>query len=155
MDADDSLHQHPEQRIPVPEIRERRGQTAEPAEQARMAQQPIAQGAALLAGALVLRAPDVLLDADLRWAGDFAELATGAEVEAGGDRRLVRVSVALRFGSQELRTTEDLGRAGNGTNRIAGCALGAGFDRVLLFDRVGERLQVVSDHAAIASCAAR
>src|SRR5438128_3826017 len=155
MNADDSLHQHAEQRIAIPEVRERRGQAAEAAEQARVPEQPIAQGAALLTGALVLRAPDVFLDADLRWAGDFAKLATGAEVEAGGDRRLVRVSVPFRFGPQGLRATEDLGGSGHGTHRVASRALGAGLDRVLLFDRVRECLPVFGDHAAIASCAAR
>src|ERR1700731_3201729 len=155
MDADDSLHQNPEQRIAISKVRERRGEAAEPAEQARVSQQPIAQGAPLLPGALVLRAPDVLLDADLRWARDFAELASRAEVEAGGDRRLMRVSITFRFGPQEFGTAEDLGRAGDRAGGVAGGALGAGLDRLLLFDGVGKYLPVFGDHAAIASFAAR
>src|ERR1700730_3697159 len=155
VDADESLHQQADERIAVPEIRERRGQAAEPAEQPRVPQQPIAQRAAFLPGALVLCAPDVLLDAHLRRAGDFTELAAGAEVEAGGHRRLLLVSVAFRFGSEELGPAEDLGRAGYGAHGVTGRALGAGFDWVLLFDGIGEGLQVLGDHAAIASCAAR
>src|ERR1700693_5283323 len=155
VDADESFHQQAEERIAVAEIRERRRQAAESAEQARVPQQPIAQGATFLPRALVLGAPNVLLDADLRRAGHFAELAPGAEVEAGGDGRLVLVSVAFRFGTKGLGTAEDLGRASHRAHRVAGGALGAGLDRLLLFDRLGERLQVVSDHAAIASCAAR
>src|SRR5258708_36397432 len=120
MDADDSLHQQTEQRIAIPEIRERRRQAAEAAEQARVRQQPIAEGAAFLTGAFVLRAPDVLLDAHLRRAGYFAELAPGAEVETGSHRRLVRISIALRFGSEELRAAEDLGRAGHRAHGVAG-----------------------------------
>ena len=150
-----SLHHQPEERVAIAEIRQRRGQAAEPAEQPRVPQQPIAQRAAFLPGALVLCAPDVLLDADLRWAGDFAELAAGTEIEPGGHRRLVLVSIAFRFGSEELRPAEDLGRSGHRAHGVAGRALGAGLNRVLLFHRVGVGLEVFGDHAAIASCAAR
>src|SRR5438067_10889441 len=95
MDPDDPLHQQPHKWIVVTEVRERRGQAAEAAEQSSAAEHPITECATLLLGALVLCPPDVLLDRDLRWTGHLAQFATGAEVEPGGDGRLVWVAIAL------------------------------------------------------------
>src|SRR5207244_4923646 len=125
------------------------------AEQPRVAEHPLAKCAAALLGPLVLRAPDVFLDRHLRRAGHLAEFATGAEVEAGSDRGFLVRTVALGFRAEKLGTSEDVGRACHRAHRVAGRALGAGFDGRLFLDGVGERLGLFGDHAAIASWAAR
>src|ERR1700724_1927092 len=120
-----------------------------------MPEQPVSQRPALFACALVLRAPDVFLDADLRWAGDLTELAPGAEVEAGGDGRLLGGANPFHVRTEVREPAEDVGRAGNRTLSVARGALGAGLDGGLLFDRVGNGLELFGDHAASASFAAR
>src|SRR6202035_3839354 len=85
VDSDESLHQEAEQRVAISEIRQRGGQAAKSSQEPRMPEQPVAQRPSFFARALVLGAPDVFLNADLRWAGDLTELAPGAEVESGSD----------------------------------------------------------------------
>src|SRR5437868_15301861 len=82
VDPDESLHPHAEERVAVAEIGEWGGHAAQRPEQSRPPGHPVAQGAAFLAGAVVVGAADVLLDADPRRAGHLAKLASGAEVEA-------------------------------------------------------------------------
>src|SRR5438132_617644 len=95
------------------------------------------------------------VDGQLRRTGDFAELAAGAQVEPRRDRGLGLRAVALRFGAEELRAAKDVGGSRHRADGVAGGALGAGLYRRRLLDRVGKRANLISDHAAIASLAAR
>ena len=80
---------------------------------------------------------------------------TLVQIEPGGHRGLMLVAIAFRLRPEVFGAAEDLGAAGDGAHRIAGGALGTGFDRRLLLDRIGDEIEVVGNHAAIASCAAR
>src|SRR6266550_8395626 len=155
VDPDEALHQHAEERVAIPEVGERGGHAAQLPQQSRSPEHPVPKAAALFAGALVLGAPYVFLDADLRRAGHLAELASGAEVEARGDCRLLRRAKPFHVRAEGLGTSKDIGRPGNRTDGVAGGALGAGLDRGVFFDGVGRRLEFFGDHAASASCAAR
>src|SRR2546427_1440605 len=155
VDPHEALHQHAKQRVAVPEVGKRGGHAAQLPEQSRSPEHPVAQGASRFTGTLVLGAPDVLLDADLRRAGHLAELAAGAEVEAGRDGGLLRRAKPFHVRTQRLGTPEDFGRPCDGTHSVARGALGAGLNRGVLFDRVRYGLELFGDHAASASCAAR
>src|SRR5438132_4935295 len=128
VERDESLHQQAEERVAVAEIGEWGGHAAQLPEQSRPPEHPVAQAAAFLAGALVLGAPDVLLDADLRRAGHLAKLASGTEVEARGDGRLLRRAKPFHIRAERLRTPKDIGGSRHGADGIAGGALGAGLD---------------------------
>ena len=155
VDPDEALHQHAEERVAIAEVGERGGHASQLPQQSRSPEHPVPKAAALFAGALVLGAPDVFLDADLRGAGHLAELAAGAEVEARGDGGLLRRAKPFHVRAEGLGTAKDIGGASNRTNGVAGGALGAGLDGGFFFDGVRRRLELFCDHAASASRAAR
>src|SRR2546430_2028344 len=155
VDPHEPLHQHAEERVAIPEVGERGGHAAQLPQQSRSPEHPVPKAAALFAGALVLGAPDVFLDRDLRRAGHLAEFAPGTEVEPWSDGRLLRRPKPFHVRAEGLGTAKDIGGASNRTDGIAGGALGAGLDRRFFLDGVRRRFEFFGDHAASASCAAR
>jgi hypothetical protein len=155
MDADEALHREAKQRRSIAEIGQRRGHAAERAEQPGVPQHPVPQRPTLVAPPLVLGAADVALDADLRWAGDLAELAARTEIEARHHRRFLGQAESLRLWTERLRAAKEVRLPGDWANRIARGALGAGFQRRRFLDGVGAGFEFLDDHAANASCAAR
>src|SRR6266550_6514315 len=154
MDADEPLHQEAEQGVAVAEVGEWGGHAAKSSEKSRPAQHPVAEAPSFFTGALVLRSPDVFLDADLRRARDLAELAPGTQVEAGRDRGFLWRTKSLEVRTERLGTAEDVGCAGDRADGVASGALGTGFDGGFFFDGVGRWLELFGDHAASASWAA-